>query len=499
MTIHETNGLLKEYSRLSGTLHESTEATPISSGLFGSSGGKSVLRIQFEGSTNRSEYIACARKVTWFQRLFRYTSCEVAINGERKTIWLNTNSLKKRLSGSPQQIELLKKISRRLGMDTEKRANENVIHKIQKATKLPRNEIENILQYAENNKQEEPTIVRRNESHCKRTLFLGPGSNYILLTIRKNGDPVLGEGSWKRVKIAIDLFTGKEYAVATCDISNDKEATTDEEIASEIAKHEIFKDCPQIVKMHTFCVTYKKDQEKKQVYLILDKCEGDLYGELFKKRKSFSSRKKLSFAHDIAKGIAAIHEKKHLHRDLKEQNIFLYNDNGTVRPVIGDLGFCCSTIDDEKKRLELSGTAFYQSPEKASIHFQKAKTEEKIKQKPDKAKELTAIMNQKILEATTYAEDTWAFGIVLFSLFSNGQFFKNCVLNGREFQDRTDQASIYLYLLQSITQNQVNMAIMDAIDDPAICSLMQRLLSVDPKKRPDMRAVAKQLEQMAVS
>ena len=65
----------------------------------------------------------------------------------------------------------------------------------------------------------------------------------------------------------------------------------------------------------------------------------------------------------VAKGVAALHEKNVLHRDVKSDNI-LFKVDGTIK--VADLGFSIELTKDAAKRKTMIGTMSWMSPEIAA-------------------------------------------------------------------------------------------------------------------------------------
>src|SRR5579862_1431714 len=92
---------------------------------------------------------------------------------------------------------------------------------------------------------------------------------------------------------------------------------------------------------------YDIGEEKGAPYVVTELLEGETLRERLK-LGALSSRKAIDYAIQIARGLAAAHEKGIVHRDLKPENIFLTNDGAAkildfglaklTRPEAGDSG-----------------------------------------------------------------------------------------------------------------------------------------------------------------
>src|SRR5262245_10762783 len=104
-------------------------------------------------------------------------------------------------------------------------------------------------------------------------------------------------------------------------------------------------------------------------YIVSELLEGETLGETLKS-EAIPLRRALDYAAQIARGLAAAHEKGFVHRDLKPDNIVVTKD-GRVK--ILDFGLAKLTETVEKNRSELPtiasepgvvlGTVGYMSPE----------------------------------------------------------------------------------------------------------------------------------------
>jgi len=532
--------LINEITPFLGIIHKDSKAQPIDS-PFGRSSGKSCQRFEFrvlspqdDRDHIRSAWIACAEKVSWYNKRW-YVPCQVAIEGEYgrkelRTIWLNKASLKKRISNiqiqrfdTAKKVEFLREIlqepqltipnkkqtrpadteltkmsaERRLNSDTQKTPICGRDAQIQYGTKEPvpprtiaenvlmsrkklidaiktnsestisEKEIEACLQYAGTHPQYNPTVVSTRTSRLSRTLLLGPqGRNYLLFTkTRSLKDKQLGKGAFKKAKYAIDLSTGKRYVVATSRIEGPLERDA---LKQEIESHEALKHIPEVVKLHDYFM------EGDRAYFILDECnEGDLFSGLHGDRANNVLPKVkdddvLTIARDCARGLLGMHSARHLYQDMKEENIFLYTDDkNKLRAKIGDLGLSCHQ-DDTMRRRWGAGTYHICSPEKAKAALSRD----------------PALM----LESATPADDVWAFGLVLFSLFTKGGL-PECIPFGRG-------KDVILGGIAQLKQDQIDQVINRSITDPAVKHLLKRMLSVDRSKRAEMTYVSQALEEM---
>lgn len=117
---------------------------------------------------------------------------------------------------------------------------------------------------------------------------------------------------------------------------------------------------------------YDIGEEKGAPYVVTELLEGETLRERLKVG-ALSSRKAIDYAIQIARGLAAAHEKGIVHRDLKPENIFLTNDGGAkildfglaklTRPESQSGSADAPTMQAATEPGLIMGTAGYMSPE----------------------------------------------------------------------------------------------------------------------------------------
>ncbi len=340
----------------------------------------------------------------------------------------------------------------------------------------PNADIKTVLDYIKREPQKKPAIIRSEDSLLPKTLYFSNATWYLLLTKHtKQGDRVLGEGQFKRAKYAFDLATGIRHVVA---VMKTKSATNKKIANREIDNHKFFNH-PHIVKLHSSITSSSK------TYLILDDCnKGDLHRSL-KTGNTFSDGEAFRIALDCAEGLTEIHRQNFIHRDLKIENIFLYESNGETRAKIGDLGLCCKASDTQEKR-SLEGSVPILSPERAAACKQCDAAQ--FPWESDNAFEAFG-------KATTQQDDIWALGLIFFALFSNGG--SNAYPKTLVPQNQASELS-RLTQISKITQEQINSCISTQLkrETPEFLKeLIPSMLSVEPQKRPSAQQVRERLAQ----
>ena len=126
-----------------------------------------------------------------------------------------------------------------------------------------------------------------------------------------------------------------------------------------------------------------------QHFLSMEYIDGEDLASLLKRIGYLSNEKALDIARQLAAGLAAAHEKGVLHRDLKPANIMI-DGHGRVR--ITDFGLAVA-IGEEAEAAEILGTPAYMAPE------------------------------QFAGKGATTRSDIYAFGLVLYELYSGKRAF----------------------------------------------------------------------------
>ncbi|TNJ27145.1 Kinase, NEK [Giardia muris] len=164
----------------------------------------------------------------------------------------------------------------------------------------------------------------------------------------------LGEGSFGAVYTAHG--NGQNVAVKVIDLGkyNDKER----ELLRREAEILPSLDHPNIIR----CLETGEDSIEDLFVLVTDLCCGDLREEMNRRKKansSYSDQEVWKTIREVAAALAYLHEKRHVHRDLKPDNVFLSSDG---RCVLGDFGLA-RALGDSSRTKTTAGTLLYMAPE----------------------------------------------------------------------------------------------------------------------------------------
>lgn len=229
----------------------------------------------------------------------------------------------------------------------------------------------------------ESLYIRPSESGLSRAFHMDlKGRVFVHLNRKKMGDFSFPLGVQKVPTFAYELSTFKPYVSTGYKEVNPKEF----ECLSA------FKGVPGFVQLVDW-FKYPKNEEIKY-RAVFEYCnQGDLYEAI---RYLIPSERKEIFI-DLVKNLALMHKKGFLHRDLRTENIFLHQeDNGLLKPLIGDFGSACRQDDLEARSKEHPIHGPSASPEHLLARHQRDPN--------------------VLLETNTVALDSWALGVTLAEL-----------------------------------------------------------------------------------
>ena len=203
----------------------------------------------------------------------------------------------------------------------------------------------------------------------------------------------LGQGGNGKVYQVLDEKDNKYYAIKTIPIHN-----LDEEDIKQIENEA--KILSNIDDIH-IVKYYDSDRNKENFNILMEYCEGS---DLKKFINEYKTKNELideniinEIILDICLGIKVIHQKNLIHRDLKPENLFITKEN---KVKIGDFGIS-KQLDVNNKYANTSiGTNNYMAPE--------------------------------VIKGESYNEkvDIWAFGCIIYELFTLNVCFESKSLFG---------------------------------------------------------------------
>lgn len=203
----------------------------------------------------------------------------------------------------------------------------------------------------------------------------------------KLGDKILGEGSFKRVRVAMDFDNKTLYAVARSTIRNEHERLMTERETIFLEK---FRGKPGISQIIEEVKVMGKGYQEKSFSIQ------PIYnaGELFESIDILTPKEKYKVALDLLEGFATLEQSFVIHRDIKLENILLERKpDGTLKAYIADFGLACMSFEDEEKQY-VAGTPEYIDPERIKAFYSRKPVE----------------------NVTSHKGDMWSFGIALYRL-----------------------------------------------------------------------------------
>lgn len=177
---------------------------------------------------------------------------------------------------------------------------------------------------------------------------------------------LIGKGTYGRVYLALNATTGEMIAVKQVELprtASDREDSRQKGVVAALKSEiETLKDLD-----HPHIVSYLGFEETRQfLSIFLEYVPGGSVGSCLRKHGKFEESTIKSFLHQILEGLAYLHSKGILHRDLKADNI-LVDFEGTCK--ISDFGTVRRSDDiyGNVENMSLQGSIFWMAPEVVSL------------------------------------------------------------------------------------------------------------------------------------
>ncbi|SNX83227.1 related to BCK1 ser/thr protein kinase of the MEKK family [Melanopsichium pennsylvanicum] len=177
---------------------------------------------------------------------------------------------------------------------------------------------------------------------------------------------LIGKGTYGRVYLALNATTGEMIAVKQVELprtASDREDSRQKGVVAALKSEiETLKDLD-----HPHIVSYLGFEETTSfLSIFLEYVPGGSVGSCLRKHGKFEEHTIKSFLHQILEGLAYLHSKGILHRDLKADNILVdfegickISDFGTVRR--------SDDIYGNVENMSLQGSIFWMAPEVVSL------------------------------------------------------------------------------------------------------------------------------------
>jgi len=201
--------------------------------------------------------------------------------------------------------------------------------------------------------------------------------------------------------------------------------------------------------------------KKGQLAIVTQWCEGSsLYKHLHVNESKFEMLNIIEIARQTSQGIDYLHAKNIIHRDLKSNNIFLHDDNFTVK--IGDFGL--ATV-----KTRWTGSGQFKQPSGSILWM----APEVIKMKDD--------------SPYTFQSDVYAFGIVMYELMTTTLPYSHI----------SNKDQILFMVGQGFLKPEMSRLRTDT--PKALRRLLQDSLSYNRDNRPNFRQILVSLENLMSS
>lgn len=191
---------------------------------------------------------------------------------------------------------------------------------------------------------------------------------------------ILGEGSFGKAFLVENLKDHQLYVIKQMDLTRMSESERKEMVREA-------KILEALIHPNIICFREVYRTKKGKLCIVMDYADGgDLakkINEYQRKNQFFLESQILDWFTQICLAMKHVHDRKILHRDIKNQNIFLNKDN-TIK--LGDFGIARILSNTREKAKTMVGTPYYLSPEI-------------IENKP-----------------YTFSSDVWSLGVVLYEL-----------------------------------------------------------------------------------
>lgn len=203
-------------------------------------------------------------------------------------------------------------------------------------------------------------ILRESSTGNVNNIFANDSECYELID-------VVGTGSTATVYKAKVKSTGTLCAVKMIDLQSLPE--TDEEneiqkfISSEITTLNSISH-PNIINIYTSFVDPTGNNKLWMVMPFAGRSAKHIIDKYC--QNGFSEEATAFVIHGVVKGLAYLHEKQIIHRDVKGSNIFIEVNSGDVKVVLGDFGISANLVEDGQpitSRKTFAGSVCWMAPE----------------------------------------------------------------------------------------------------------------------------------------
>jgi aurora kinase len=289
------------------------------------------------------------------------------------------------------------------------------------------------------------------------------------------GKCINSDGSFGIIHVVKHMPTKEYYIMKKMSKREIKSSDMTQQIATEVKIHREL-DHKNVVKM----IDYFEDE--KCIYIILEyMMKGDLYDLLHAETQDeiFQEDESQCIMRDVLNGVAYLHSKGIVHRDIKLENL-LVNEFDTVK--VADFGL---SADLNALEVLKSGGIPHEdtsgSGKSTKKKIPKTRKERRLEEVEDEMTVIcgtTEYMSPEMLKGEKYTEkvDVWAMGILMFELLTGDIPFEKRATKHKKYKDKRNN--------QLFEKQVINKEIKypDTLSTDAI-DMMKKMLMKDPSKR----------------
>lgn len=308
---------------------------------------------------------------------------------------------RKRLSPEDERAQqVAKEAIPKKRVEVEKKGS--LYQKIRGVSSLSKTDFEILEQYILENRMRHcekaragnhPVYVRfraDNGQKLPRPIQFDPDGTVFIHLNKGTVDRILGEGAFKRVRIAFDFDTEKIFAIASTSLGSQEIALLTQR---EIELQQACADVKGVAKLLRVVGVIGKEEKRKIFFFQPLYNQGDLASFLKKHELNLETKHKIAL--QLLEAVSGVRKKGILHRDIKLENILVEaNDGSEPSLALADFGLACKEEDQEELATR-SGALAYWSPDYAVAVYQ----------------------DQSLMPQATLAMDAWALGCVLYELY----------------------------------------------------------------------------------